>query len=133
MKIPAIDEHAERRERTREDDAVAAHFEADLLVRSAHGARLRRARRHSCRLRGHRRADNPDMAETARRVFVSTLIVVGVVVAVLALWKLRLVIALLFLAFIIAAAMRPGVEALQRRAAFRAAPESPSTTSRSPG
>ncbi len=61
------------------------------------------------------------MAETARRVFFSTLIVVGVVVAVLALWKLRLLIALLFFAFILAAAMRPGIEALKRRGIPRGA------------
>jgi predicted PurR-regulated permease PerM len=48
-------------------------------------------------------------------VFFATLIVVSVVVGVLALWKLRLLIALLFLAFILAAAMRPSVEALRAR------------------
>lgn len=55
------------------------------------------------------------MSETARRVFVATLISISVVVAALALWKLRVLIALLFLAFIVAAAMRPGIEALARR------------------
>ena len=56
-----------------------------------------------------------------RRVFLATLIVVGVVVAALALWKLRLLIALLFLAFILAAAMRPGIEAWHGDARSRAA------------
>jgi predicted PurR-regulated permease PerM len=51
---------------------------------------------------------------TARRAAVTTLVVLGIVVAALALWKLRLVLALLFAAAIIAAAMRPGVEALAR-------------------
>jgi predicted PurR-regulated permease PerM len=55
------------------------------------------------------------MRDTARRAFVATLVVGGVVVLALALWKIRIVIALLFLAFIIAAAMRPGVDALKRR------------------
>jgi predicted PurR-regulated permease PerM len=55
------------------------------------------------------------MRDTAKRSFFATLVVVSVVVAVLALWKLRLLIALLFFAFIVAAAMRPGVEALKRR------------------
>ena len=55
------------------------------------------------------------MNNTMRRVLVSTLIVVGVVVSVLALWKLRLLIALLFLAFIVAAAMRPSIEWLRAR------------------
>ena len=54
------------------------------------------------------------MEETARRAFVASLVVGAVVVLALALWKLKLLIALLFFAFIIAAAMRPGVEALQR-------------------
>jgi putative heme transporter len=55
------------------------------------------------------------MSDTIRRVLVSTLIVVGVVVGVLALWQLRVLIALLFLAFIVAAAMRPSVEWLRQR------------------
>jgi predicted PurR-regulated permease PerM len=54
------------------------------------------------------------MSETARRAFIATLAAGSVVVIALALWKLKLLIALLFLAFIIAAAMRPGVEALRR-------------------
>ncbi|MBD0318388.1 MAG: AI-2E family transporter, partial [Thermoleophilia bacterium] len=55
------------------------------------------------------------MRETARRAFVAAVVIGGVVVAGLALWKLKLLISILFLAFIIAAAMRPGVEALRRR------------------
>jgi predicted PurR-regulated permease PerM len=54
------------------------------------------------------------MQETARKAFLATLIVVAVVALALALWKLRLVIALLFLALIISAAMRPSVEWLAR-------------------
>ena len=54
------------------------------------------------------------MRETARRAFVAALVIGSVVVVAVALWKLRLVIALLFLAFTIAAAMRPGVDALHR-------------------
>jgi predicted PurR-regulated permease PerM len=54
------------------------------------------------------------MKDIARKAFVAALIVVGVVAITLALWKLRVVIALLFLAFIIAAAMRPGVDWLHR-------------------
>jgi predicted PurR-regulated permease PerM len=53
-----------------------------------------------------------EMNETARRTFVSTLVVVGVVAVSLALWKLKLVIALVFLGLIIAAAMRPTVDRL---------------------
>ncbi|HEX3255315.1 MAG TPA: hypothetical protein VHQ96_05955, partial [Gaiellaceae bacterium] len=43
-----------------------------------------------------------------------TLVGGGVVLVALALWKLKLVISLVFLGFIIAAAMRPGIDALQR-------------------
>ncbi len=55
------------------------------------------------------------MTEYAKRAAVTALVVGGVVVLALALWKIRLLIALLFFAFIIAAAMRPGVEALRDR------------------
>ena len=54
------------------------------------------------------------MRETAKRTLLAAAIVVGVVALALALWKLRLLIALLFLAFIVAAAMRPSVDALRR-------------------
>jgi predicted PurR-regulated permease PerM len=52
--------------------------------------------------------------EIARRAAVVALVVIGVVVLALALWKLRLVIALLFAGFILSAAIRPSVEALGR-------------------
>lgn len=55
------------------------------------------------------------MAQTARKAFVATLVVVAVVAVALALWKLKVVIALVFLGLIIAAAMRPGVEWLAAR------------------
>ena len=55
------------------------------------------------------------MRETARRAFVAAVVIVAVVVGALALWKLKIVIAALFLALIIAAAMRPGIDALRRR------------------
>jgi predicted PurR-regulated permease PerM len=55
------------------------------------------------------------MQDTARKALVASLIVVAVVALALALWKLRVVIALLFLALIISAAMRPSVEWLARR------------------
>jgi predicted PurR-regulated permease PerM len=56
------------------------------------------------------------MSGTARRAAIATLVAVAIVIAALALWKLRLVIALLFLGFVIASAMRPSVEWLNRRA-----------------
>ena len=54
------------------------------------------------------------MQETATRALIAAAIFVGVVAVALALWKLRVLIALLFLAFIVAAAMRPSIEALRR-------------------
>jgi predicted PurR-regulated permease PerM len=55
------------------------------------------------------------MRETARRAFVAAMVVAAVVVTALALWKLKLLIVLLFLAFTLAAALRPSVDALHRR------------------
>jgi predicted PurR-regulated permease PerM len=54
------------------------------------------------------------MRTTAERVALSTLIVIAIVALALALWKLKLVLALIFLAFILAAALRPGIERLGR-------------------
>lgn len=54
------------------------------------------------------------MKETARRAFLASIIFVGVVALALALWKLRLLLAVFFFGLVIAAAMRPGVEALAR-------------------
>jgi predicted PurR-regulated permease PerM len=50
------------------------------------------------------------MADTARKAFVATLVGVAVIALALALWKVKIVIALVFLGLILAAAMRPGVE-----------------------
>ncbi len=55
------------------------------------------------------------MRETARRAFVAAVVFGGVIVMALMLWRLKILISVLFLAFIIAAAMRPGVDALRRR------------------
>jgi predicted PurR-regulated permease PerM len=60
------------------------------------------------------------MAETARRAFVAAVVFVTVVALALALWQMRLLVALLFLALVVAAAMRPGVDALLRRHVPRA-------------
>jgi len=61
------------------------------------------------------------MKQTAQRTALATLVVIALVAASLALWKLKLVIALVFLGFILAAAMRPGVETLNRRRVPRGA------------
>jgi predicted PurR-regulated permease PerM len=52
------------------------------------------------------------MAETARKAFIATLVAVAVIAIALALWKVKIVIALVFLGLVYAAAMRPGVERL---------------------
>jgi predicted PurR-regulated permease PerM len=52
------------------------------------------------------------MAEAARRAFITTLVAVAVIVGVLALWKVKVVLALVFLGLILAAAMRPGIDRL---------------------
>jgi len=57
----------------------------------------------------------PSTRTVAVWALVATTVALAVVATALALWKLKLVVALLFLAFTIAAAMRPGVEALARR------------------
>ena len=54
------------------------------------------------------------MKETAKRAAVATLVVIALVALALALWKLKLLIALIFLGITIAAAMRPGIDWLKR-------------------
>jgi predicted PurR-regulated permease PerM len=56
------------------------------------------------------------MSSTAKRTAIVTLVALSIVLAALALWKIRVVIALFFLGIIIAAAMRPGVEWLNKHA-----------------
>jgi predicted PurR-regulated permease PerM len=56
------------------------------------------------------------MGAVARRAATITLVAGGIIVLALALWKVRLVVALLFLGFVVAAAMRPGIDWLQTRA-----------------
>jgi len=56
------------------------------------------------------------MGSTARRAAVVTLVSGSIVVGALALWKIKVVIALLFLGFIVSAAMRPGIDWLQLHA-----------------
>jgi predicted PurR-regulated permease PerM len=53
-----------------------------------------------------------DLGMTARHAFVATLVGVAVIAGAVALWELRLLIALLLYGLAIAAAMRPGVERL---------------------
>ena len=55
------------------------------------------------------------MSSTAKRAAITTLVAGSIVVTALALWKIKIVIALLFLGIIVAAAMRPGVDWLHKR------------------
>lgn len=55
------------------------------------------------------------MGTTARRAATVTLVALLIVVAAVVIWKIRAVVALVFLGFIVASAMRPGVEWLHRR------------------
>src|SRR5213594_4975026 len=57
----------------------------------------------------------------ARRALIATAVAVGVVALALALWKLRLIVTLVFEAMTWAAAMRPGVDWLHRHRIPRAA------------
>jgi len=60
------------------------------------------------------------MSETARRSFIATLVAVAVIAGALALWHLKVLVALLLLALVISSAMRPGVEFLHRHRIPRA-------------
>jgi len=60
------------------------------------------------------------MGQTARKAAVATLVAGSIIVLGLALWKMRLVLALLFSALIIAAAIRPGIDWLASRRVPRA-------------
>ena len=55
-----------------------------------------------------------------KRAFVVTLVAVAVIFGALALWRLRVVIALLFFALVVSAAMRPGVDRLAEHRVPRA-------------
>jgi predicted PurR-regulated permease PerM len=56
----------------------------------------------------------PPRDSLARKTFVVTSVAVLTLVAFVALWKLKVLVALLFLSFMLASAMRPGVERLAR-------------------
>src|SRR5947209_6393557 len=60
-----------------------------------------------------RQRSKESLGDVARRTFAAALVVVGVAAFALMLWKARLVVTLLFLAIIVAAAMRPSVERLR--------------------
>jgi predicted PurR-regulated permease PerM len=55
------------------------------------------------------------MGDVARKSFVATVVAVAVIVSAFALWQLKVLIALLLLAIVVASAMRPGIEWLHNR------------------
>src|SRR5204863_3921735 len=61
------------------------------------------------------RGEDSTVGQVARKTAVATLVVVGIIALVLALWKLRVLVSLFFLGLVIAAAMRPGIEWLHAR------------------
>jgi predicted PurR-regulated permease PerM len=104
------------RQRAQEHDPVSPRLEADLFTRILeHVAPFVGMRRFPAGLRVRKGGHTPSMRETARRAFVAAMVVAAVVVTALALWKLKLLIVLLFFAFTLAAALRPSVDALHRR------------------
>jgi predicted PurR-regulated permease PerM len=56
----------------------------------------------------------PDRDSLARKTFVVTSVAILTLAGFLALWKLKVLVALLFLSFMLASAMRPGVERMVR-------------------
>lgn len=58
--------------------------------------------------------------QVAQRIAIQTLVVIALVAVALALWKIRLIVGLVFAAMIIAAAIRPSVEWMARRHVPRA-------------
>jgi predicted PurR-regulated permease PerM len=60
------------------------------------------------------------MGQTAKRTAVATIVAVAIIAGALALWELRVFISLILLGFVVAAAMRPGVDALARHRIPRA-------------
>lgn len=55
------------------------------------------------------------MGGIARKAAIATVVVLAILAAAVALWRIRVVIALLLFGFVLAAAMRPGVDVLSRR------------------
>ena len=91
---------------------MTPRLETDLFVRIREHARAFASPQAFPSVRTR---NNRPMRRTAVHAVIAALVVVGVIAATLALWKLKLLLALLFLAFTIAAAMRPGIETLKKR------------------
>src|SRR5207248_10306642 len=104
-------------ERGQQDDTVPAGVEIHALMRFAtHVRAFRRHRRGSFEVSAACDAGDKHLVQaTARKAAVATLVVLGMVVLAIALWKLRVLLSLFFLGLVIAAAMRPGIEWLHER------------------
>jgi predicted PurR-regulated permease PerM len=79
------------------------------------GTVYRSNRRSPSRLPAPDFGENAQVSETARKAFVATVVAVAVIALALAIWHLKVLVALLLLALVISSAMRPGVEWLNRR------------------
>ena len=71
-----------------------------------------RSVQRNARARAGRAQTRTPVGDTAKRAAVATLVVIAIVATALALWKLKVIIALIFLGVTIAAAMRPGIDRL---------------------
>jgi predicted PurR-regulated permease PerM len=71
-----------------------------------------RSVQRNARARAGRAPTRTPVGDTAKRAAVATLVVIAIVATALALWKLKVIIALIFLGVTIAAAMRPGIDRL---------------------
>jgi predicted PurR-regulated permease PerM len=91
---------------------MTPRLETDLFVRIREHARAFASPQAFPSVRTR---NNRPMRRTAVHAVIAALVVVGVIAAALALWKLKILLALIFLAFTIAAAMRPGIETLKQR------------------
>jgi predicted PurR-regulated permease PerM len=71
-----------------------------------------RSLQRDARARPRREETRTPLRDTAKRAAIATLVVIAIVATALALWKLKVIIALIFLGVTIAAAMRPGIDRL---------------------
>src|SRR5581483_3397724 len=106
--------------RPRRARPLAADRSPRLVAWARAAARVAGARTGYTRAEHVARSEH-DLADVARRTFVATVVVLGVVVLALVLWKARLIVTLLFLAIVLASAMRSSVDALHRRGVPKAA------------
>jgi predicted PurR-regulated permease PerM len=108
------------------DNELVGRHSTDILAGEQAFAQMPEAEsfsalpRPSCRLPALGSGENALMSDTARKSFIATLVAVLVIAGALALWHLKVLVALLLLALVISSAIRPGVEFLHRHRVPRA-------------